>query len=153
MGSFTKINLTGERVLVRGQDSTGRDGETVLDGSEWAEVNRRLSLKTATVQFDEAVEQFFAPLMEAVEKLEAAGIKQDTDPMSYVVLEEGNEGEASTERVVHHLSKDSIVLRLLENGGDDRLVWVGDTLEILEVLPGTSTAGVEDHGFDSVSQV
>lgn len=138
--SFTTMNLTNERVLVRGTDVTGREGEAVLDSAEWNHVKQHRQVAEAGKEFDATVEQFFAPLMEAAEKFETAQVKAE-DPIAKFVIHEGTAAVRGQDEVAIRLSHDSIVLRLIEKGDTDRLVWVGDSLEVLEVLPGTSSAG------------
>lgn len=140
--SFTTLALTGDRVLVKGTDSQGTTGETVLDGSEWAEIQRRRQLTKAHADFDSVVEDFFAPIIAAQEALNVEHDGKVDDPSSYVVFDEGQEATPGRRPVVSLLSKDSIVLRLLEEGHDDRLVWVNDELEVLAVLPGTADVAV-----------
>lgn len=140
--TFTTMNLTGERVLVRGTDVTGKDGETVLDSSQWNEVNRHRGVAEASADFDAEVDNFFAPLLRAAEKFETARAGRDEDPIAKFVIHEGTPAVEGREEIAVHLNKDSIVLRLIERGDTDRLVWVGDSLEVLEVLPGTSTSGI-----------
>lgn len=145
--TFTTLALTGGRVLVKGTDHTGTAGETVVDGSEWAQVKRQAAHAEATEAFDDAVNEFFGPLMAAAEQLEDSLAIPAPDEISYFVIDEGEEGTAGREPSVIKLSRDSIVLRLLERGQGDRLVWVAGDLEILEVLPGTSNTGATpDHG-------
>lgn len=138
--TFTTMKLTGDRVLVKGEDRSGAYGETVLDSSEWSEVQARRDHAIAHDEFDRAVEKFFAPLNDAAEKLNAGFVKEDTDSSSFVVLNEGVDATPGEDRLVIKLSHDSIVLRLLEEGGEDRLVWVNDELEVLAVLPNTDSA-------------
>lgn len=133
--TFTTLNLTGNRVLVKGQDHTGTEGEAVLDGSQWAEVKRQQAHAKAHDNFDSEVEAFFAPIVEAAELLESTLVVPAPDPASYVVIDEGEEGTGGRPAVVRHLHQHSIVLRLIEEGQSDRLVWVGGNLEILETLP------------------
>ena len=140
MTSFDMLNLSGERVLVKGTDQFGTTGQTVLDATEWNNVKAQLNHRDAHAEFDEAVEEFFAPLLAAADKLNAPAT---TDTDSYVVLVEGTEAQAGNDEVRIKLSKDSIVLRLLERGDTDRLIWVNDTIEVLEVLDfGTSEVAV-----------
>ena len=148
--NFTTLNLSGERVLIKGTDSQGTDGQTVVFATEWNEVKRRTQHSEAHEDFDRAVEEFFAPLTQAAEALDLAFNQQSRDPISFVVLDEGEAASPGRTEVVIKLSHDSVVLRLLESGDTDRLVWVGDTLEVLEVLPGSPAvsmvkAGVEPH--------
>lgn len=138
--TFTTLSLTGDRVLVKGTDDQGNYGETVLDGSEWAEVQHKRDHAVAGDEFDAAVEAFFAPLTSAAEKLNAGFVRPETDETSFIVVDEGEEAVAGRQPLVFKLSKDSIVLRLLEEGGDNRLVWVGESIEVLAVLPNTQVA-------------
>lgn len=139
--AFTTLNLTNERVLVKGTDSMGTENQTVLDSSEWTEVKNHSHFADATDAFNSEVEEFFKPLMVAAEKLEELGKAKPADPISYVTIHEGTEANAGSDEVTIRLSHDSIVLRLLESGDTDRLVWVGDSLEVLEVLDLPATKG------------
>ncbi len=134
--TFTTMNLTNDRVLVKGSDVHGGHGETILDASQWVELGQRSALRTAQADFDAAVDAFFAPLTEAAEKASKT-VERPTDSSAFVVLDEGTEGQQAVAPVIVSLTKDSIVLRLIEEGNTDRLVWVGDELEVLEVLPNT----------------
>jgi hypothetical protein len=137
--TFTTMNLTGERVLVQGSDIYGGSGKTVVDGSQWAELSARSDFNDAAEAFDAAVEEFFAPLMEAAEKASKAVAKPD-DSSSYIVLDEGTEGVEAKPAQIVRLTRDSVILRMIEEGSTDRLVWVDDQLEVLQTLPGTSTS-------------
>jgi hypothetical protein len=130
--TFTTKNLVDNRVLVSGTDQFGIDGSTVLNGTQWAEINEHTQFDAATEEFAAAVEAFFAPLTEATEKFEEAR-KRTEDGLSYVVLHEGVAATPGQPEQLVKLSKDSMVLRLLEQGDSDRLVWVDGGLEILEV--------------------
>jgi hypothetical protein len=140
--SFNTAQLVNDQVLVSGTDVSGNEGQVVVNGSQWAELNRRQDFDKAQKDFDQAVDDFFAPLLEAGEKAEAAlNAQRPEDPIGFVVLDEGKDATPGTPRKVVTLTKDSQILRLIEDGHDDRLVWVrtGDhvSLEILAVLPGT----------------
>lgn len=135
--TFTTIALTGERTLVKGEDQFGVQGEVVLDATEWNTVKAQKAVLEAHETFDSAVEEFFAPLLEAQAQLETAHSRPEIDPVSYIVLDEGEEGTPSRQRHVHKLDRDSIVLRILEDGDHDRLVWVAGQLEVLATIPGT----------------
>ncbi len=133
MAQFTTTNLTGERVLVRGTDQFGTEGQTVVFASQWNDVKARSSHMEAHESFEAAVEEFFAPIMEAADLLNSSALPK-VDPISYVVLQEGTEAEQGRDEIAVKLTVDSIVLRLLEQGDYDRLVWVNDQLEVLEVM-------------------
>lgn len=146
--SFIIRNLTGDRVSVKGQDVDGVDGETVLDARQWRELEQRAQVKEATAEFDAAVEAFYAPLIKAAEATKKS-FERPEDSISFIVLDEGEEPVAGRAPQVVHLNKDSVVLRILESGNTDRLIWVDGSLEVLEVLPGTSGAGTTPS-FDEV---
>lgn len=128
--NFTLIQLAGNRTVVKGTDGFGSVGETILDSSQWDELTAQAEHAEAHEDFDAAVNEFFAPLMDAQEKLAHAG-SQILDPSSYVVLEEPVEGVAPRAGKILSLTKDTQILRLIHGGDQDRLVWVGDSLEIL----------------------
>jgi hypothetical protein len=129
--TFTTTTLVNERVLVSGTDQFGAEGKTVLNSAEWTEVNKRKDFDQAKSAFDAAVEEFFAPLTDAADALNNAVAPKPTDSMSYVVLTEGNPGTPATQEVLVKLSRDSVILRLIESGNYDRLVWVDGELEVL----------------------
>lgn len=130
--TFTTQRLVDSRMLVSGTDITGTAGKCTLDTTQWDEVKLNKEFSEATADFDAAVSTFFAPLDEAMEKLEAAGTKPEPDPTTFVVLQEEVVGQVAEPARLIKLNHDSIVLRLLEQGNTNRLVWVDDYLEILE---------------------
>lgn len=131
MGQFTTTLLLGSRVLVQGTDVNSVTGTTVVDSTQWEEVNSHREYSLAADEFDVAVEAFFAPLTEAADKIKGHGLNKPTDSTSYVVLHEEVEPTPGTPGVVVELSKDSIILRVIEEGNTDRLVWVGGGLEVV----------------------
>lgn len=134
--TFTITRLLAGRALVKGTDVFGTEGKVILDTTEWDRVNEDKAYDTAQEAFAEAVNTFFAPLLEAAEAANKT-INNPQDPASYIVKREAVEGVEAVEEILIRLSHDSIVLRLIEQGNYDRLVWVGDALEILEVEPMT----------------
>jgi hypothetical protein len=152
--SFTITKLAGDRALVKGRDASGTYGQQILDASEWSEVTAHTKHDEAHEAFDAAVEAFFAPLNEAVDALKATA-KPKQDPLFFVTLQEKSEAVAGTDEVLVHLSHDSAVLRLIEQDPDtERLLWVNDTLEILEAtdpqavaIDVTNEDGKEDEGL------
>lgn len=124
--SFTAQSMLGNKVLVTGTDKLGNAGTTEVDSTQWDDLKTRKNFDASTEAFDAAVAEFFAPLIEAVEAVEAAATPVH-DALEYVVLHEGTEGtEAQPEEVVQ-LTTDSIILRCIEEGQTDRLVWVNPT--------------------------
>lgn len=147
MAQFTRTNLVGERVLVAGTDTVGTEGSVVLDARQWNELNGHGEFAKAAAAFDDKVDEFFKELTDAADAVDAARAKPGDDPITYVVVEEGVESTAGKDRVVALLNHDSQVLRALDQGEDDRLVWVNGSLEITveqtETVP-VNGAGVED---------
>lgn len=134
--SFSTTRLVNHRVLVTGTDTFDVSGKVTLDSSQWDEIKADTQYTEALDAFDAAVESFFAPLVEAAAAAEkAAPVAVPVDPMSYVVLNEEVEGVEAQPAQLIHLNDDSIVLRLIESGDTDRLVWVDGKLEVLELLP------------------
>ena len=133
MSNFTTTALANEFFLVEGTDVRGRYGEHVLDGSEWLEIKRALGTDTAKEQLDAAIEEFFKPLVEAADAFAAAKAPV-VDALSVVVLNEGTTGEPAREREVIHLSQASQILRAIEEGTTDRLLWVDGSL-VLTAAP------------------
>jgi uncharacterized protein (DUF924 family) len=154
--SFNTKQLVNNRVLVEGTDVSGTEGQTVIDGTQWAEVQSRKDFNHATEAFDKAVEEFFAPLAEAAEQANKA-LERPEDSLGYIVLEEQVEGTPANAGQLVKLTKDSQILRLIEEGNSDRLVWVEGDLEILAVLPnthsnnGSSQVSVSNDGGDDQS--
>lgn len=153
MGSFTTLNLTGNRVLVKGTDDQGTTGETVLFAEEWNRVKAHRAHLQAEAEFENTVEEFFSPIMEAVEKFSTAGELEDVDPISYVVLHEGTEAVQGRDEHGIKLGRDSIVLRLLESGDTSRLVWVGGQLEVLAATNGSQPAAPSTGTDTGTSEV
>ena len=127
--SFTTINLANDQVLVEGTDIRGNSGSVVLDGTEWNAMQERNRINGAFEKFDESVEAFFAPLVEAAKQVDAAR-KVTIDPLLYVVeQEEVQPQEGKAERLVR-LGADTVVLRAIALDKTDRLIWVNGSLVV-----------------------
>ena len=129
MSNFTTTALANENFLVEGTDVRGNYGECVVYGGDWLEIKKALDTDTAKAQLDAAFEEFFKPLVEAADAFAAAKAPV-VDALSVVVLNEGTTGEPAREREVVHLSRDSQILRAIEEGTTDRLLWVDGELVI-----------------------
>ena len=130
--SFNIKNLAGDRALIEGTDILGYTGRIVVCSHEWNELKRLRKHETAHAAFDAAVEDFYADLAAAAAQLEASHKANELDPLFYEVIEEGAEAVEGKKEQRLVLSKDSVILKLIESGNTDRLIWVGDDLEILE---------------------
>ena len=129
MSNFTTTALANEHFLVEGTDVRGKHGECVVYGGEWLAIKRALGTDTAKAQLDAAIEEFFKPLVEAADAFAEAKAPV-VDALSVVVLNEGTTGEPAREREVVHLSRSSQILRAIEEGATDRLLWVDGELVI-----------------------
>ena len=125
--TFHVQNMIGGQALVSGTDYLGNQGKTVVSTVQWDELNARTNFSKATEDFDAAVEEFFAPLTEAAEKIERELDRKEQDPTEYVVLTEGTKGVEAQPAEIIQLSRDSMILRLIEDNAYDRLVWVDES--------------------------
>ena len=131
--SFVVQTMLGAQALVSGSDTLGNEGKTIVSTTQWDELKERTNFSSATEDFDAAVLAFFAPLTEAAETINAAAHKTQ-DPAEYVVLKSGVEAVEGEQHQIVQLSKDSIILRFIEEGNTDRLIWVDEsTLGVLAV--------------------
>jgi hypothetical protein len=152
---FTTQNLVNDRVLVQGTDVFGTSGKTVLNAEQWNELGQRKDFSQAEADFQVAVDAFFAPLTEAADAVKAK-MEKPTDSIGYLVFEEAVEGVPAKPGTLIKLTHDSVLLRLLESGDTDRLVWVDESLEVLEVAvpvqasgqPSAAEVGAEITGIE-----
>lgn len=129
MSEFNTTILAGQRVLVTGSK---KNQQTILDSTEWDSIKAHQAYHLAGEAYDEAVTAFFAPIVEAAEKANAALAESlpKRDDAFVIVLSEGTEGVEEVEPEVIQLGRDAAILRMIESGDTSRLVWVGDTIEI-----------------------
>lgn len=129
MSEFNTTILAGQRVLVTGSK---KNQQTILDSTEWDSIKAHQAFHLAGDAFDEAVTAFFAPIVEAAEKANASLAESlpKRDDAFVIVLSEGTEGVEAIEPEVIQLGRDAAILRMIEEGNTDRLVWVGDAIEI-----------------------
>ena len=129
--TFNTKALANDRLLV-----TGNPGQqTILYVEQWNQIKREFKQESLLADFDSKIEEFFAPLLAAQEKLDKA-LTPVIDPAFTIVLNEGKESQPGEPAVVVELDDDSAVARLIETGQLDRLIWVCnariDRIEILE---------------------
>jgi hypothetical protein len=151
--TFQVQNMLGDQALVSGTDHLGNEGRTIVSTTQWDELKARKNFSAASEDFDRAVEAFFKPLVEAAEKADKAMNAKTPDSASFIVLKEAVEGTPSQPGHVVALSQHSIILRLIEEGNTDRLVWVDEsTLGVLAqpaAAATTSAPSVEEVQSDS----
>lgn len=144
--------LTGNRVLVKGTDISGTDGEMILDGSQWAEIKRQLEQDVAAAAFDADVDQFFAPLIQAADKFNAT-LAETFDEDTVFVFDEPRAAVPGDPGRHVHLHLHSVILRLLEQGQSNRLVWVNGNLEVVAPATPSQAGTVAPSGSDPAQGV
>lgn len=126
---FNTTELANNQYLVSGTDYRGVHAETVVDGHEWNAFKREQAVRDAQGAFDSSLREFFAPLLEATEELKSVG-QATLDPLLHVVEQEAVAGSAGKERIVRALDRDTVILRAIDGGHYDRLIWVNGDLEV-----------------------
>lgn len=125
--TFVVQNMLGDKALVSGTDHLGNEGKTIVFTAQWDELKARKNFSSAQADFDAEVEKFFKPLTKAAKKAEKALNAKAPDAASYIVLTEEVKEVSGQPAQVVALTTDSIILRLIEEGNTDRLVWVDAT--------------------------
>ena len=128
---FKTTRLANHRVLVKGTDQFGTTNQTVLDSTQWDGIKAGLTKSTVEDQFNAAVEEFYAPLLEKIDALVADAQKSVVDDAYVLTVGETVNAVEAVAPTVYRLNQDSAILRLIEEGRTDRLVWVNDKLEII----------------------
>jgi hypothetical protein len=123
---FEVTPLLDGSTLVEGTDSRGNTGSAVLYSPAWEAVVEARIQAAAIKEFDATVEAFFAPIVEAADKL----TKVDENPWASVTIGEAIEGK--TPQVIH-LDSEGIILRVLEEGDSDNLRWVAGGTQLVVV--------------------
>ena len=125
--SFTITYLAGDRALV--QEDTH---QIILDAEEYLAMKLHQEKTGLIAQYDQSVADFFKPLTDMADKIKSVEEQENRiDPDFHFVLAEGTEGEEPVRREVYRLEKSTVILRLIEEGRTERLIWIGDQLEIL----------------------
>lgn len=135
--TFTVTRLANQQAIVQGTDDFGNTGKLVLGTHTYDAWKARHATDTAKEEFDSAVEDFFAPLMAAAEKLEEARSKPaPIDPMFTVVTGEKVEGTDAVHQTIENLDVNTAILRaILDLQDTSRLIWVDDkTLGFTELV-------------------
>jgi len=127
---FTTTDLTGDRVLVTGVDIRGVTGEVVVDATQWRQIKRHQTKKEAAREVETAIETLLAPIQAAIDSAKSKLELPKIDPLLYYVEQEGSEGVRPTPERTIKLTHDSVILRAIEEGHENRLVWVNNTLEL-----------------------
>lgn len=125
-GIFNATRLAGHRLLVTGKGKQ----QAILDSTQWDHFKMADEATAQIDAYDKAVDDFFAPLVEALDAIEETA-KPQLDPAFYIQVSAGTEAVEAEPPVIVVLDIDSAIARLIEIGETDRLVWVGnDRIEI-----------------------
>ena len=129
---FHTTKLAGDRVLVQGTDA---NESTILDSTQFDELVARDSFKDAEASFNDAVQSFFAPIVEAAETAETllTMARELADPAFSFELEPEVKGVEGKPAVRLHLDHDTVVLRMIASGDTSRLLWVNGQIEIVAI--------------------
>lgn len=130
MSTFNTTQLANKRVLVTGDTD---EQKCILSSAEWDSIKHHRAHLAADAQFNDAVQEFFAPIVAAAEaagELVESTIPQRDDDF-YFVVSKGVEGTEAQDEEVIALGNDTVILRLIDEGKTDRLVWIGSSIEIL----------------------
>ena len=126
--TFDLTMLAGGQALITGDKPKQR---CVLDATQWVQIKQHQQLIEAEEVFDATVEEFYKPLTEAAGEYESRlGQIVKADPAFEYVLQPGTEGTEKTSREVYYLDNASAILRMIESGNTDRLIWVNDQILI-----------------------
>ena len=126
---FIATPLINDEYLVTGTDIAGQTGTVVLGGKQYNELALTAESDKATEEFDKAFDKFYAPLKKAQAAKDAAG-QPTEDPDTFIVIQEATEGTPAAAELRIDLCTDTVILRLIEAGKFDRLVWAGDELVV-----------------------
>ena len=123
-GGFTVDFLAGDRAAVSQGDNT-----EVVSTEQYNALKVRSAYEKATAEYDQAVKDFHKPLTDAADKLAQANFAPADDTFIEVLHPEV-EGILHAEAEIIHLSKDTVILRFIEQDTTDRLIWVNGSLEV-----------------------
>lgn len=121
---FTTTYLTNHRVLIEGP----KGQHYIADGTQLVTIDAYMEAKDAEQEFSSATEEFFAPLLDATDKMEAATQAQEDALDAYtekVIFTEGRPAIPEVKEDSVKLTYDSQILIRLRRGKDDQLRWVG----------------------------
>ena len=129
---FTTTQLTNHRVLIEGP----KGQHYIADGTQLVDIDAYLAAKDAEKEFNFEAEEFFAPMLTAADKVEAA-LKAHSDVLDEytekVIFTEGQPAVPEVKEDSVELTYDSQILIRLRRGKDHQLRWVGkDRIAVVE---------------------
>lgn len=110
---------------------------------QWDDIKKRLGKDSAQAEFDASIKEFFAPLTKAAGKLKAAKANK-IDPLAAVVVTEEVKATAGVAEELIELNRCSMLLRAIEEGHEDRLLWIDEKDLAITAFDGPGQAEAED---------
>jgi hypothetical protein len=123
--SFEITKLIGDNFLVKGTDTFGNEGQTLLTSPRWAAVLRGQRQAKAQEAFDNGVKEFFQPFITLIEEHEDKST--DWSTITVVAPTIGIPGQKVD------LDDAGVLLNILSQERGDLLIWVdAHTLSAIE---------------------
>lgn len=110
--------------LVEGEDIKGNTGRTVLYSESWNTLRAIQAHQAATEEFEQRVEEFFAPIVKAADEA-AAAVTAPVDDWAVVQIGETIEG---SDALTLELDAAGVLLRLLDETDHTTLRWVESSI-------------------------
>lgn len=144
---FTTTELADGQIIVEGTDVRGNEGQMVVNGSQWFALKRRTAHSEAVTRIDDAIAELVAPIQAAVDAANETLRLPELDPLLYIVEQEEKEGVPFQQKITTKLNHDSVILRAIETGQDNRLIWVNGVLVLTAQASTPQPPAVEDDEF------
>ena len=143
--TFEVKHLANDRALITGTDDQNTIHQVVVSSSGFHQIEDYFADQERAAAYDAAIEEFYAPLVAAAAAYDKAA--PVVDPAWTFVIDEGVAATEGRMGTVVELDRDTVILRLIAEGSD-RLIWVGDTIEILAYEPPVPEESVGQVEFD-----
>lgn len=125
MATFTIQALANRRAVIEGTDKNNVSGQQIVDTTQWDGLNQEASVRKEQEAYDKQVKKFYAPVTKAADKLaKAKASVNEPDPLTYVQVQEAVKGTDTVQEIRVNLNNDSVLLRTVQEGLFDRLIWV-----------------------------
>ena len=144
--SFTFVRGTAGVGVIRGQDKYGVFGSIIVSTDQYDRLQEIASRLDKGAQVDEVIRDFWAPLVDAIEAIDA-GEDDRVDPLdSHRVIHEHVAHVSGSPAVSVDLDYDGICILAVVDGYHDRLAWVMDSL-FIEGMPPVAATPVHPGEF------
>ena len=143
--TFEVKHLANARALITGTDDQNIAHQMVVSSAGFHQIEDYFADQERAAAYNAAVEEFYAPLEAAAAAYEKAA--PVVDPAWTFVIDEGAPATEGRMGTVVELDRDTVILRLIAEGSD-RLIWVGDYIEILAYEPPVPEESIGQVEFD-----